>query len=419
MDDIIAKDIDQRILTLLEQKAADLGEGIMMVVTDQNGTLVIAPESYLHMPIKAFQNSYLAFQSPIYSSFDKTKNIGTLWLLYPYRNLRHLHTGNPAKKLWLQPTAHTLYLPLPDTSDAITVSRAMPKILAGWTLHLSYQKAQALATLHAIEKIQFYTFVFSTLLLALLLWLLSKSVTLPLIRLLRESQKALDAKSTFLSTISHELRTPLGSILNLTQHLTLSPKADSKMREMLSGIETSATHLLAMIDNILQLSKLESKDIVVHRERIDLEETIREVVEITHPLMLEKEILFRQNIAIDTKEITTDGNMLKQVIINLLSNAIKFTDEHGEISLDLTNERNSYSLTIRDSGIGIEKARLQHLFTPFMQAHADLKNLKNSSGLGLALSQKVAHLLGGKITIESEGRGKGVTAIFNFKSFQP
>ena len=106
----------------------------------------------------------------------------------------------------------------------------------------------------------------------MIIFFLSKELTLPLLELLKSSEKALEAKSTFLSTISHELRTPLGSILNLTQHITLSPHIDDDTRKMLNGIETSAQHLLSMINNILQLSKLETKSIIVQKETINLTE---------------------------------------------------------------------------------------------------------------------------------------------------
>ncbi len=416
MDDILAKDIDQRILTLLEQKSSDLAEGILLLITDPQGKVIIAPKGYLGLPIDAFRSSYLRLQAPLFTSFSPSdrKRIGTLWLLYPYRNLRNLHTENPAKKIWLQPPGHTPHFPVPDTHESLVVSKRLDQILKGWTIHLSYRKERALSTLHEIEEIQFYTFLFSSVILALLLWILSRWMTLPLIHLLRESQQSLEAKSTFLSTISHELRTPLGSILNLTQHLMLTNKQPKNLK-MLTGIETAATHLLAMINNILQLSRLEAREIIVHKERVDLEGIIAEIIEITEPLMLEKGIAFSPRIDIHPSTITTDANLLKQVIINLLSNAIKFTDK-GEIGLTLTNQHNRYRLTVEDSGIGIDRARLRHLFTPFYQAHANLDTFRQSSGLGLALSQKVARLLGGKITIESAGVGKGVTAIFDFRS---
>ena len=415
MDDIVAKDIDKRIITLLEQKAADLGEGIILLVTDPNGQIIISPKVFLHLPIRAFQANYLHFERPVFASFDPKKMLGRLYLLYPLENLQQLKTSNPLKRLWLKPPAPVPNFTLPHIGDALIVSQTLTRYLPGWQLNLSYNKEAALTPLRHIETIQLYTFLVSTLLIAVIVLILSRKLTLPLVELLKSSEKALEAKSTFLSTMSHELRTPLGSILNLTQHLTLSAKADDESRKMLSGIETSAQHLLSMINNILQLSRLEAKSIIVQKEKVDLEAVMEEIYEITEPLILDKDLLMKKKIILAHKEIYTDTNLLKQVMINLLSNAIKFTKK-GSIEVSLTQSHNTYIFQVKDTGIGIDKKRQEQLFAPFFQAHADMQQLKNSSGLGLSLSQKVAHLLGGKIKIESAGINKGTTAIFYFKS---
>jgi len=235
------------------------------------------------------------------------------------------------------------------------------------------------------------------------------------IQLLHDTKEALEAKSTFLATMSHELRTPLGSILNLIQHLALAPKIDEEGRRMLGAIETSAQHLLAMINNILQLSKLESNSIIPLKEHVNLEETLAELTEIMEPLITDKGIALITDIDLPDKVISTDPNLLKQVMINLLSNAVKFTDR-GTIKVSLYAEGERYLFRVRDSGIGIEKSRQKNLFQLFYQAHTDSTRVRDSSGLGLALSQKVAKLLGGKITIFSEGVNKGTTATFTFTS---
>jgi len=414
MDDIVAKDIDKRIITLLEQKAADLGEDIILLITDPNGQIIISPKIFLHLPIRAFHANYLHFERPVFGSFDSKKMLGRLYLLYPLENLQQLKTSNPLKKLWLKPPAPVPNFTLPYIGDALIVSQKLTHYLPDWQLNLSYNKEAALTPLRHIETVQLYTFLISTLLIAVIVLILSQKLTLPLVELLKNSEKALEAKSTFLATMSHELRTPLGSILNLTQHLTLSPKASDEMRKMLGGIETSAQHLLAMINNILQLSKLEAKSIIVQKEKVDLETVMEEIYEITEPLILDKALLLKKKISLTDKEIYTDINLLKQVMINLLSNAIKFT-EKGSIEVSLTQSYNTYIFQVKDSGIGIDKKRQAQLFAPFFQAHTDMKQLKNSSGLGLSLSQKVAHLLGGKIKIESGGINQGTTATFYFK----
>jgi len=415
MDDIIAKDIDKRIITLLERKAHDLGNDISIIVTDQNNKIVIANKKLLSSSLEKLKQNNLIFQSKIYTTFNPKKNIGKLILLYPLKNLTNLKITNPHKKLWLIPPKDIEGFTKLNIKDDIVIHHKLSTILENWELYISYDKEAALSTLTNIEKIQFYTFLIATILLGIIIFFLSKYLTMPLMNLLQNSEKALEAKSTFLSTISHELRTPLGSILNLTQHLIISPKIDSEELKMLSAIETSSQHLLSMINNILQLSKLESNTIIVHKEKIDLKDIIEEIFEIIEPLILDKDIIFEKSITIQNREIITDSNLLKQVIINLLSNAIKFTNR-GKISIKLLQNGEYYLFEVKDTGIGIDIQRQKQLFQPFFQADIDIQNLKNSSGLGLALSQKVARLLNGDIQIISQGEGEGTTAIFRFKS---
>jgi signal transduction histidine kinase len=229
------------------------------------------------------------------------------------------------------------------------------------------------------------------------------------ISLLDKTKKALDAKTMFLSTISHELRTPLGSILNLTQHLMISKNLNDEDIKMLSKIETSATHLLNLINNILEISKLESNSLIVHKQNINLKELFEEIMEMIEPLAIEKDLTLIKEVDLTKEMILTDPQLFKQVAINILSNALKYT-EKGSIKVIL---KDNY-LKIIDTGIGIDKELLPHIFKEFYQSSVDIKHLKNSSGLGLALSKKVALLLEGDLRIFSQGRDKGVEVIFTF-----
>ncbi len=413
MDDIVAKDIDKRIATLLEHKAHDLGEQIILLVTDLNETAIIAPQRLLGMPLDAFFKYYLVFHTPVFASFDPKKQLGNLVLLYPLQNLQHLKTDTPSQKLWLEPPQPMTNFKVYQPSNALIATKTFHEILPEWKLHLSYDKTAALHTLKDIETVQLYTYLTAVILLSLMIWFFSKRLTSPLLELLKSSQQALEAKSMFLSTISHELRTPLGSILNLTQHLTLSLDADGETRKMLNGIETSAQHLLSMINNILQLSKLEAKRMRVQITNVSLPDTIEEICEIMEPLIDEKGLFFEKNIELVQDHLISDPNLLKQVMINLLSNAVKFTDT-GHIHLTLRQYGKYYRFTVQDTGIGIPKTLQEQLFTPFFRANQE--HGREGTGLGLSLSQKVAKLLGGKIIIHSEGDGMGTEATFIFKS---
>jgi signal transduction histidine kinase len=246
----------------------------------------------------------------------------------------------------------------------------------------------------------------------------SNMVTLQLerISLLDSTKEALEAKTMFLSTISHELRTPLGSILNLTQHLMVSQNLNDEDIKMLSNIETSATHLLGMINNILDIAKLESKTLIVHKQRVNLKKLLEEIIEMIEPLIDEKELQLVQEININETIINTDSQLFKQVVINILSNALKYTNQ-GTITLSLSQNQNKYLLKVSDTGIGIQPNMIQNVFQEFYQSNVNLKNLGNSSGLGLALSKKVAHLLNGDLEIFSDGKNKGTTLHFTFNSF--
>ena len=170
-----------------------------------------------------------------------------------------------------------------------------------------------------------------------------------------------------------------------------------------------------MINNLLQLSKLESNAMTINRESVDISELIEEMIEIVEPLIEEKGLRLEKNLLREKTIIITDVNLFKQVVINLFSNAIKFT-EKGSITISLSEENGSFKLVVIDTGIGIEKEKQEALFSEFYQAHMGSKDIKHSTGLGLALSQKVARLIHGEIVIESEGVRKGTKATFLFGS---
>jgi len=460
MDDMIAKDLDKRVVTLLQRKAADLGEGIVLLAHDKDTFIASSQSDFTGYVVSDIQKSlhrrYLNFDSTIYASFDKEKSIGSLLMLYPLQNLQNLKIGDGDKKLWLTSPSSLSMFPSLYLDDYIVVSQKLQGILEGWSLYLGYAKSSALMTLKHIEKVILFTFLFSILMLGVVVWFLSKRLTNPIqdlletseeiistkdyskqvkvssqdeigelansfntliqktdkhIMLLKGTREALDTKSTFLSIISHDLRTPLGSILNLTQHIMISPNINEEQSDMLRRIEISSEHLLSMINNILQLSKLESNSIEVRPKKVNLKVLLEEIFDMVEPLMDEKSLGFHKDI-LDV-EVSTDSHLFKQVLINLLSNAIKFTHK-GYISVSLKKKGEYFSLIVSDTGIGIEKQRQHQLFSDFYQASLDMESLKNSSGLGLALSQKVANLLDGSIMIESEGLGKGTKATFIF-----
>jgi signal transduction histidine kinase len=352
---------------------------------------------------------FFKFSVPMYASFNPKKRLGSLQLLYPLKNFKELKTNKPHQVLLLEDEDYDSQSL--DQEKNIVVSQNLQGYLKGKKLFLGYKKTYALQSLQEIEKILLFTFLLSLLSLLFVIWLLSKKQ----MRLLEHTQEILELKRTFLSTMSHELRTPLGSILTLTQQLMVSPTINDEEVESLRGIENASEHLLSMINTLLQLSKLESNVMLVQKERVEVKAVIEEMLELVEPLIDEKDLILKKRFEVNKLEILTDLNLFRQVVMNLFSNAIKFT-EKGSITVRLHREENNYVLTVIDTGIGIEQEKQASLFSEFYQAHNESHNIKHSTGLGLALSQKVAKLINGKIEIESKGKQQGVKATFRFTS---
>ena len=401
MDDVIVNDIDKRVKILLSKKAKDLSQGIVLVAKHHKN-VVATTGAYS-------KKDFLSFSTALFTSVN-AKHIGELILLYPLENFKVLKVDHLHKSLWMESSLLNKIGIMKNNDDYIVVSKPLGGLLDGWKLFLSYKKEYALQGIKQIEKVLFFSFLLSVFLLLFISWKLFKKQ----IDVVKETQDLLSIKRIFLSTMSHELRTPLGSILNLTQHLMVQPKMNDQSIDMLKHIENASEHLLAMINNLLQLSKLESNTISVKKETIDVTQVIEEVIEIVKPLIDDKGLHFSKIIMVKSKYIVTDSHFFKQVLMNLLSNAVKFTAK-GSIQLILKEENSLFTLTIIDTGIGISKNKQASLFSEFYQAHEN-ENIHHSVGLGLALSQKVAALIQGKIKIESEGKEKGVRAIFTFRS---
>jgi signal transduction histidine kinase len=221
------------------------------------------------------------------------------------------------------------------------------------------------------------------------------------------AEEAAEAKSGFLATMSHELRTPLSAIINYTELLRmgvpepLPPRAALKIER----IERASHHLLSVIDEILSFSRLEAGRERVQREPTDLAELANEIVAIIEPLAAAKSLEFRAQLTPSPGTVVTDARKVRQILINLLGNAVKFTDAGGiEFAMELSNGR--LRIRVADTGIGIPAENLEHVFEPFRQLDHSRAREVQGSGLGLAVSRRLARLLGGDIQVSSEvGRG--------------
>ena len=224
--------------------------------------------------------------------------------------------------------------------------------------------------------------------------------------LLRASQ----AKDEFLSTMSHELRTPLNGVLNLSESLQAGTYGEltPKQISILDTVRESGEHLLALINDVLDVSKAESGHLELQLEAVDLKELIDSALRLVNPQAAKKRLRISFSADSSLGTLTADGRHLKQMLVNLLSNAVKFTPNGGQVGLEVTRETGGDSIrfTAWDTGIGIPADKLQLLFQPFVQLDSALAREYGGSGLGLALVRKMAELHGGSVGVESE-LGKG------------
>jgi protein-histidine pros-kinase len=224
-------------------------------------------------------------------------------------------------------------------------------------------------------------------------------------------QKANQMKSEFLATMSHELRTPLNGIIGFTEFLAdEKPGAlNSKQKEYLQDVLNSARHLLQLINDVLDLSKVEAGKVELHPETFGLQKAMSEVCSILKPLAIKKTITVKTAVAPSDQAVTLDQQKFKQVLYNLLSNAVKFSHEGGlvEAIIDLTDPTR-ITLRVKDHGIGIKQEDFGRLFQEFEQLDSGAGRRYQGTGLGLALTKKLVEFQKGAITVESEF-GKGAT----------
>lgn len=218
-----------------------------------------------------------------------------------------------------------------------------------------------------------------------------------------ELENASLAKDRFLASMSHELRTPLNAIIGFTGTLLMrlpGPLTNDQQRQ-LNTIQTSARHLLSLINDLLDLAKIESGKVEIDFEPVVMQSVIEEVTSALRPQAESKGLLLHATMPQREVIVMTDRRALSQILLNLTSNAIKFT-EQGSVSLEVAQETSVTEVTVADTGIGIRTEDQERLFQAFTQVTRKGFRRQEGTGLGLHLSQKLAGLLGGSIGFESE-----------------
>ncbi len=232
----------------------------------------------------------------------------------------------------------------------------------------------------------------------------------------REAAEAADrAKSRFLATMSHEIRTPINAILGFTEILLEEEQSDEQ-RDSLEAIKRSGDTLLSLVNDVLDLSKIEADRIELERIPFSLENLVFEVSELTRPWAEKKDIQILCDIGDIPQQVVGDPTRLQQVLTNLVNNAIKFTD-HGEIvttvrTIDETEKRINIELSLQDTGIGIAQSEYESLFDMFFQVDGSTTRKHGGTGLGLGISRRLVRLMGGDMTVRSR-LGEGSTFTFH------
>jgi len=225
-----------------------------------------------------------------------------------------------------------------------------------------------------------------------------------------DAERANRAKSRFLASMSHELRTPLNAIIGFSELLSDegSERFDAvTRRRFLDQIHSSGKHLLQLINDILDLSKVEAGQMELHPQRMLVADSVREVLATMEPLARAKGITLDSE-SDPSMQLVADASKVRQMLLNLASNAIKFTPSGGHVSIRARRTASSVEIAVIDTGIGIAEADLPRLFGEFQQLDPGPGRRQEGTGLGLALTKRLAVLHGGDVTVESEA-GKGST----------
>lgn len=229
---------------------------------------------------------------------------------------------------------------------------------------------------------------------------------------LENARNASTAKSSFLAHMSHEIRTPMNAIIGMTAIALTRLDDRARMEDCLSKIALSSRHLLGLINDVLDISKIEGGKFTIAHEPFNFQMSLQGVINLIQPQAQKRDLNFEVSLArVDAEHLLGDALRLNQILINILSNALKFTPSGGSIRLEVhqlhkKNNNVRFRFIIRDTGIGMSQEFIQRLYTPFEQASTTTAAKCGGTGLGMAITKNLVSLLGGTIFVKSE-EGKG------------
>ena len=240
---------------------------------------------------------------------------------------------------------------------------------------------------------------------------------------LEAAKQANLAKTAFLSNMSHEIRTPMNAIIGLNSLALRSKVLPAETREYLEKIGGSARHLLGLINEILDMSRIESGRMVLHKEEFSFRSMLEQINTMVMSQCVEKGLKYECQVLGGVCDYYIgDDIKLKQVLINILSNAIKFTDPPGSVSLTIErtgtfHEQSTLKFVISDTGIGIDQNFIPKIFDPFTQENSSRSSKYGSTGLGMAITRSIVELMNGEISVRSEkGKGSEFTVVISLKN---
>lgn len=231
------------------------------------------------------------------------------------------------------------------------------------------------------------------------------------------------AKSNFLSTMSHDIRTPMNAIMGMAAIAQANLVEPDRVRDCLNKINVSSRHLLSLINEVLDMSKIESGKIDLLPEEVNLPELIQNVSDMCKPLIAEKQLDFKISVShVRHEKVITDGDRLQQVLMNLLSNAIKYTPDGGIVSLwikeipSLTDKRGQFEFIVTDNGIGMPEDFIPLVFEPFSRAEDSRISKIQGTGLGMAITENIVRMMNGSIDVTSQvEQGSQFTVTLQFE----
>ena len=218
----------------------------------------------------------------------------------------------------------------------------------------------------------------------------------------RQLEVASKHKSQFLANMSHELRTPLNAILGYTELIldSIYGEPTEKMRAVLERLQANGKHLLGLINDVLDLSKIEAGQLTLSLEDYSLSDLVHGIVSAVEPLAVEKRLAFKAEVAPDLPTGRGDARRLSQVLLNLVGNAIKFTDK-GEVAIRASATNGAFTVSVCDTGPGIAAADQAKIFEEFQQADSSISRKKGGTGLGLSIVKRIIDMHGGRIWVDS------------------